>query len=67
MIAAVVVGEASLFDGKGTFGGTLFGAVSIGVLNNGLNLANVDPYLQKIFLGGVLLAAVLLDQKLGKN
>jgi ribose transport system permease protein len=38
-----------------------------GVLNNGLNLANVDPYLQKIALGAVILGAVLLDQKLAKS
>ncbi len=67
VIAAVVVGGASLFGGKGTLGGTLLGAIFIGILNNGLNLANVDPYLQKIVLGGVILAAVLLDQKLGKR
>ena len=67
VIAAVVVGGASLFGGKGTLGGTLLGAIFIGILNNGLNLANVDPYLQKIVLGGVVLAAVLLDQRLARS
>ena len=67
VIAAVVVGGASLFGGQGSLAGTLLGAIFIGVLNNGLNLANVDPYVQKIVLGGVILAAVLLDQKLGKK
>jgi ribose/xylose/arabinose/galactoside ABC-type transport system permease subunit len=67
VIAAVVVGGASLFGGKGTLGGTLLGAIFIGILNNGLNLANVDPYLQKIALGAVILGAVLLDQKLAKS
>ncbi len=67
VIAAVVVGGASLFGGKGTLGGTLLGAIFIGILNNGLNLANVDPYLQKIALGAVILAAVLLDQKLSRQ
>ena len=67
VIAAVVVGGASLMGGAGTLGGTLLGAIFIGILNNGLNLANVDPYLQKIVLGGVILAAVLLDRKLGKK
>lgn len=67
VIAAVVVGGASLFGGKGTLGGTLLGAIFIGILNNGLNLANVDPYLQKIALGAVILGAVLLDQKLART
>jgi ribose/xylose/arabinose/galactoside ABC-type transport system permease subunit len=67
VIAAVVVGGASLFGGQGSLPGTLLGAIFIGVLNNGLNLANVDPYLQKIVLGGVILAAVLLDQKLSRR
>ncbi len=67
VIAAVVVGGASLMGGAGTLGGTLLGAIFIGILNNGLNLANVDPYLQKIVLGGVILGAVLLDRKLGKT
>ena len=67
VIAAVVVGGASLSGGKGTLGGTLLGAIFIGILNNGLNLANVDPYLQKIALGAVILAAVLLDQKLARK
>jgi ribose/xylose/arabinose/galactoside ABC-type transport system permease subunit len=67
VIAAVVVGGASLFGGSGSLTGTLLGAVFIGILNNGLNLANVDPYLQKIALGAVILAAVLIDQRLRKR
>ena len=42
--------------------GTLAGTIFIGVLNNGLNLANVDPYAQKVALGIVILAAVWLDR-----
>lgn len=62
VIAAVVVGGTSLTGGRGSVIGTLWGAIFIGILNNGLNLANIDPYLQKIALGGVILLAVLLDQ-----
>jgi len=62
VIAAVVVGGTSLNGGRGSVIATLWGAVFIGVLNNGLNLANVDPYVQKIALGIVILLAVLADQ-----
>lgn len=62
VIAAVVVGGASLFGGRGTIAGTLWGTVFIGVLTNGLNLANVDPYVQKIALGVVIVLAVVGDE-----
>lgn len=62
VIAAVVIGGTSLTGGRGTIGGTLWGAVFIGVLTNGLNLANVDPYVQKIALGVVIVLAVVGDQ-----
>lgn len=62
VIAAVVVGGTSLSGGRGSMMGTLAGTVFIGVLNNGLNLANVDPYTQKVALGVVILTAVWLDR-----
>jgi ribose/xylose/arabinose/galactoside ABC-type transport system permease subunit len=61
VIAAVVVGGTSLNGGRGTIGNTLWGTVFIGVLTNGLNLANVDPYVQKIALGVVIVIAVIAD------
>ena len=62
VIAAVVVGGTSLNGGRGSVVGTFWGAVFIGILNNGLNLAGIDPYMQKIALGVVILLAVLADQ-----
>jgi ribose/xylose/arabinose/galactoside ABC-type transport system permease subunit len=62
VIAAVVVGGTSLTGGRGSVVGTFWGAVFIGILNNGLNLAGIDPYMQKIALGVVILLAVLADQ-----
>jgi ribose/xylose/arabinose/galactoside ABC-type transport system permease subunit len=64
VIAAVVVGGTSLLGGRGGIAGTLWGTVFIGVLGNGLNLANVDPYVQKIAVGVVILAAVMMDRLL---
>jgi ribose/xylose/arabinose/galactoside ABC-type transport system permease subunit len=62
VIAAVVVGGTSLAGGRGSVVSTLLGAIFIGVLNNGLNLRGTDPYLQKIWLGIVILLAVLFDR-----
>jgi ribose transport system permease protein len=61
VIAAVVVGGTSLMGGEGKILGTLIGAFIIAVIKNGMNLINVDAFDQKIVLGAVLLAAVLLD------
>ncbi|NUM74779.1 ATP-binding cassette domain-containing protein [candidate division KSB1 bacterium] len=62
VIAAVVVGGASLFGGRGSIVGTFLGAMLIGVLRNGLNLLNVNSYVQMVVLGAVILLAVMLDQ-----
>ena len=61
VIAAVVVGGASLNGGQGKMLGTLIGAFTIAVIQNGMNLTNVESYTQKVVLGLVILAAVLID------
>lgn len=62
VIAAVVVGGTSLSGGAGKMLGTLIGAFTIAVIQNGMNLTNVESYTQKVVLGGVILGAVLLDK-----
>lgn len=62
VIAAVVVGGTSLSGGKGKIFGTLVGAFIISVLQNGMILIGVDSYTQMVVLGGVILAAVLVDK-----
>jgi len=62
VIAAVVVGGASLSGGTGRMFGTLIGAFIIAVIQNGMNLKGVEPYTQKVVLGLVILAAVLADR-----
>jgi ribose transport system permease protein len=66
-IAAVVIGGTSLSGGVGTIGGTVIGAVIIGVLNNGLILLNVSPFWQQVVKGLVILLAVIIDRKSGKR
>ena len=62
VIAAVVVGGTSLSGGEGKMCGTLIGALTIAVIQNGMNLTNVESYTQKVVLGLVILVAVLLDK-----
>jgi ribose transport system permease protein len=62
VIAAVVVGGTALAGGEGRIFGTLIGAFIIAVIQNGMNLANIESYTQKVVLGLVILAAVLVDR-----
>jgi ribose/xylose/arabinose/galactoside ABC-type transport system permease subunit len=62
VIAAVVVGGTSLSGGAGSIVGTFIGAMLIAVLRNGLNLLNVNSYIQQVIVGVVILLAVMLDQ-----
>ena len=61
VIAAVVVGGASLSGGQGKILGTFIGAFIIAVIQNGMNLTGVESYTQKVALGLIILGAVLLD------
>jgi inositol transport system permease protein len=62
VIASVVIGGTSLFGGRGSVLGTVIGALLIGVINNGLQLLNVSPYIQQIVIGVIIVLAVALDQ-----
>jgi len=57
-ITAAILGGVALFGGSGTMIGVLIGAVLIGVINNGQALLNVDPYLQHVVRGIIVLIAV---------
>ncbi len=62
VIAAVVIGGASLSGGKGTALGVMLGALLIGLVNNALVLLAVPTYWQQTFIGGVIVAAALIDR-----
>lgn len=61
-IAAVVIGGASLFGGKGTIFGSVIGTAIVTVLLTGLIIVNVPPFWQLVAVGIVLIAAVYVDQ-----
>lgn len=60
-IAAVIIGGASFLGGRGNVANALVGAVMIGVIRNGMNLLNVDAFLQPIVIGVVIVLAVEAD------
>ena len=60
-IAAVIIGGASFLGGRGNVGNALVGALMIGVIRNGMNLLNVDAFLQPIVIGVVIVLAVESD------
>ena len=62
-IAAVVVGGTSLFGGKGTLTGTLFGALLMGVLANGLSLMGIEPFVQMAISGVIIIIAVTISSR----
>jgi fructose transport system permease protein len=61
-ITAVVIGGTSLFGGRGTALGTLFGALIVEIFQNGLVLANVQDNYQQLAEGLLVLLAVAVDQ-----
>lgn len=67
VIAAVVVGGASLSGGTGSVVGTLLGAVIAGVLSNALILSGIDGNWQQVATGALIIFAVLLNRHLGRR
>ncbi|HKT95811.1 MAG TPA: ABC transporter permease [Paraburkholderia sp.] len=61
-IAAVVMGGTSISGGRGSIVGTLVGALLLGVLNNGLNMIGVNPYVQNVIKGGIILLAIYISR-----
>lgn len=61
-IAAVVIGGASIFGGKGTIFGTVVGTAILSVLTTGLVLTNVAPFWQQVAIGVVVIVSVAVDR-----
>ena len=62
-IIAAVLGGCSMSGGVGTVVGSLIGALTVGVINNCMNLVGLSPYYQQIVKGVIIILAVLLDKK----
>lgn len=66
-IAAVVIGGASLFGGRGRILGSFVGGLVIAVLVTGLVIAGVQPYWQQVAIGATIIVAVFIDQQQHKG
>ena len=61
IIAAVVIGGASLVGGEGSILGAMIGAFMLSTLAAGCNLAGIDNSIQEIIIGGIIVVAVTID------
>ena len=61
IIAATVIGGASLRGGKGSILGTMFGLLFLTMLSNAFNLLGVSPFIAMVIKGAVLVAVIALD------
>lgn len=61
-IAACVIAGVSLRGGVGRVGNVVLGALFINLVQNGMNLAKIESYLQTVVLGALLILAVIADQ-----
>jgi ribose transport system permease protein len=62
VIAAAVIGGASLFGGQGTVVGTLIGAFLVALIRNGAVLLDINTFYQQVIIGVVIWVAVFWDQ-----
>ncbi|MBB4010617.1 ABC transporter permease [Allorhizobium taibaishanense] len=65
-ITAVVIGGMSLFGGRGSILGMMFGALIVGVFQLGLRMAGTDPQWTYMLIGVLIIAAVAIDQWIRK-
>jgi len=62
-VIAAVLGGTSFNGGVGGVIGSIFGAIIIAMINNGMNLAGISAYYQDVVKGVIIVAAVFIDLK----
>lgn len=62
VIAAVVLGGTSLFGGKGSIGGTFIGVLIMSMIVNIFNLLGLSSYYQSVFMGLIIVLALIMNQ-----
>jgi inositol transport system permease protein len=62
-ITASIIGGTSFKGGIGTIWGTCIGALLIGIINNGLDLLNVSPFMQMVVKGAIIIFAIIIDER----
>lgn len=62
-ITAAVIGGTSFKGGIGTVWGAMVGALIIGIINNGLDLLDVSPFMQQVVKGVIIVLAIILDER----
>lgn len=62
-ITASIIGGTSFKGGIGTIWGTIIGALLIGIINNGLDILNVSPFMQMVVKGAIIIFAIIIDER----
>lgn len=62
-ITAAVIGGTSFSGGVGTAWGTVVGALIIGVINNGMTLVGISPFMQQVVKGVIIIVAIIIDER----
>jgi ribose/xylose/arabinose/galactoside ABC-type transport system permease subunit len=66
VIIAIILGGTPLSGGRGTILGTLIGALIVAVIGSGLNMLGMLSFWQLVLKGGILVVAILLNEKFRK-
>lgn len=66
-LTAAVLGGASLYGGKGSVLGSFFGLIFLATMLNGMIIFNIEPLLQQLIIGIILIGAVFVDTRLNKG